>query len=118
MAHHETDPEVERLWAEFHSLVNMSSDELRSWLLADAADEEGFLDRPDLGMSPEGRATLEVLGKRKVDLTEDDVKAMRHTVDSIGTLLAARRAVGGPADEQWRHDLMDLGHDPFMDDEG
>jgi hypothetical protein len=118
MAHHETDPEVERLWTEFHGLVNMSSDELRSWLLADAADEKGFPDRPDMGVSPDGRATLEVLGKRKVDLTEDDVKAMRHTVDSISTLLAARRAVGGPADERWRHDLMDLGHDPFMDDEG
>jgi hypothetical protein len=117
MAHRETDPEVARLWDEFHGLVNMSSDELRSWLLADAADEVGFPDRPDMGLSPEGRATLEVLSKRKVDLTEDDVDAMRHTVDSISTLLSARAAVGGAADEQWRHDLMDLGHDPFRDEE-
>jgi hypothetical protein len=115
MAHREIDAEVERLWDEFHGLVNMSSDELRSWLLADAADEEGFPDTPDLGLSPEGQATLGVLGKRKADLTDDDLKAMRRTVDEISELLSARDAVGGIADEQWRHDLMDLGHDPFKD---
>jgi hypothetical protein len=116
MNDHRADPEVDRLWDEFHSLVTMSSEELRRWLLADAAGEEAFPARPDLGLSPEGNQVLQVLGKRKLDLTDHDIGVMRRTVDQILDLLAARAAVGGPADERWRHDLMDLGHDPFKDE--
>jgi hypothetical protein len=118
MAHREADAAVEELWDEFHGLVNMSSEELHRWLLADAAGENGAIpDGPD-ALSPEGRAVAEVLAKRKVDLTDDDLDAMRTTVEGIRRLLGARDAVGGAEDEQWRHDLMDLGHDPFKDERG
>ena len=112
---HRTDPGVDRLWDEFHHLVTMSPEELRRWLLADAAGEEAFPSRPDLGISPEGNEILQVLAKRRLDLTEADVALMRRTVDRILDLLSVRAAVGGSGDERWRHDLMDLGHDPFKD---
>lgn len=34
------------LWEEFHRVVNMSSEELRAYLLADASDEESFPPTP------------------------------------------------------------------------
>jgi hypothetical protein len=112
---HRIDPGVDRLWDEFHLLVTMSPDELRRWLLADAAGEEAFPGRDDQGVSPEGNQVLRVLAKRKLDLTGDDLAVMRRTVDRILDLLSVRAPVGGSGDERWRHDLMDLGHDPFKD---
>jgi hypothetical protein len=112
---HRTDPGVDRLWDEFHLLVTMSPDELRRWLLADAAGEDAFPSRTDRGISAEGNEVLRVLGRRRHDLTDADLAVMRRTVDRILDLLSVRAGVGGPGDERWRHDLMDLGHDPFKD---
>jgi hypothetical protein len=115
MNDHRVDPEVDRVWDEFHSLVTMSSDELNRWLLADAAGEDAFPGRPDRAVAPAGHRVLQVLAKRKYELSSEDVAVMRRTVDQILDLLSVRSAVGGPSDERWRHDLMDLGHDPFKD---
>jgi len=115
MAHRETDPAVEELWDEFHGLVNMGSEELRRWLLAEAAGPDGALPAGPDALSPRGRAVVDVLAKRKVDLTDADLETMRTTVEEVRRLLGARAAVGGAEDEQWRHDLMDLGHDPLKD---
>lgn len=115
MNDHRVDPEVDRVWDEFHGLVTMSSDELRRWLLADAAGEEGFPGRPDVALAPAGHRVLRVLTKRKYELSPEDVAVMRRTVDQILDLLSIRGTPGGPGDERWRHDLMDLGHDPYKD---
>jgi hypothetical protein len=112
---HRIDPGVDRLWDEFHLLVTMSPEELRRWLLADAAGDEAFPARRDQGISPEGTEVLRVLDRRKHDLTGEDLAVMRRTVDRILDLLSVRAALGGSGDERWRHDLMDLGHDPFKD---
>jgi Protein of unknown function (DUF3140) len=109
------DPEMDRLWQEFHELVNVPSAELHAWLMTEAADENGAVDDSSGPPGPpETRRVLAVLGKRKVDLTEDDLDAMRQTIESIRLLLSARPAVD-VEDEQWRHDLLDLGHDPLVD---
>lgn len=108
------EPEVEQLWEEFHRCVNVSSEQLRSWLLTEASGEEAFRADPDLGVPEPGRQILAVLGKRKVDLTPADVEVMRRTVAEIRELVAAR-PVAGAADEGWRHALLDLGHDPLAE---
>jgi hypothetical protein len=92
---HRTDPAVDRLWDEFHQLVTMSREELRRRV-------------------PEGDPVLGVLGKRKLDITPEDLAVMRRTVDRILDLLSVRAAAGGAAD-RWRRDLMNLGHDPHRD---
>ncbi|MDF5752897.1 DUF3140 domain-containing protein [Spongiactinospora sp. TRM90649] len=106
------DPELERLWRDFHGIVNMTSEELRAWLLTDAAGEEAFEPGPDLGIEGLGRGVLHVLGKRKVDLTGNDLVVMRRTIDHVADLLA-----GAPpdavSDDTWRHALMSVGHDPL-----
>ncbi|GAA5077799.1 hypothetical protein HNP84_004008 [Thermocatellispora tengchongensis] len=104
--------DVDPLWEEFHRVVNMSSEELRAWLLTAASGEEGFTPDPDLGVGGLGRRVLHVLGKRKADLTAQDVDTMRDVVDLVESRLADPPP-SGARDEEWRHALMSVGHDPL-----
>ncbi|WDZ82564.1 DUF3140 domain-containing protein [Micromonospora cathayae] len=106
------DADVEVLWADFHARVNMPSEQLRQWLLTRGSGEEAFGPNPDLDLPVPGRHILAVLGKRKVDLTGEDIRIMQDTVDRIDALVDARPPAGN-ADDGWRHALLDLGHDPL-----
>lgn len=115
MARRGVDVDVDRLWQRFHGVVNLTSEELRSFLLADAAGANGaFPDEPHLGVDPDGRGILQVLAKRKVDLTDDDVELMERVVEQVSNLLAVGSTPGIDR-AQWRRDLMSLGHDPMRD---
>ncbi len=106
------EPDVEQLWSDFHSCVNVTSEQLRSWLLTQGSGSEVFTANPDLDLPEPGRHILAILGKRKRDLTGEDIEVMRETVTEIQDLVDARPAAG-LTDEQWRHALLDLGHDPL-----
>ncbi|SEF62732.1 Protein of unknown function [Thermomonospora echinospora] len=110
--HERVSPEVETLWEEFHHAVNMSSQELRTWLLTEASGEVEFPADPDLNVPELGGRVLQVLSKRKVDLTGDDIETMRQVVGTVSRRLAdpPRKGAG---DDHWRHALMTLGHDPL-----
>lgn len=99
------------LWDEFHRVVNMSSRELAEWLRTESAgpDDEEL---PDRAGTETGRQVLHILGKRKADLTAGDERVMRRVVDHVH---AHRRDDLEPTagDAQWRHLLMDVGHDPL-----
>ncbi|MEV0631555.1 DUF3140 domain-containing protein [Nonomuraea wenchangensis] len=98
--------DTDLLWEEFHRAVNMNSEELRSYLLTDASDEEGFPPDPDLGIDELGRGVLHVLNKRKGDLTRTDLDVMRQVLELVETL-------GGRTDDESRRELMSVGHDPL-----
>jgi hypothetical protein len=106
-----SNPIDDELWQEFHQVVNMTSRELADWLRTAAAGEDSET-VPDQAGTPTGRQVLQVLGKRRGDLTEEDQQVMRTVVDRVR---AERREdlepVAGQAD--WRHRLMSLGHDPL-----
>ncbi|MEU4329151.1 DUF3140 domain-containing protein [Nonomuraea dietziae] len=108
MTSERVDPDGELLWEEFHRVVNMTSEELRVWLLTDASDEEAFRPGPSLGAAELGRKVLHVLGKRKVDLTDDDLATMRATIEFVED-----HAEGPDEDDRRRHALMSVGHDPL-----
>jgi hypothetical protein len=109
MAQHvEVDTE---LWNEFHRVVNMSSRELSDWLRTRSAHEDAE-ELPDHSGTPTGQRVLNILQKRRVDLTDDDERVMRKVVDKVH---AERRDDLEPTagQENWRHRLMSLGHDPL-----
>ncbi|GAA3741955.1 hypothetical protein HDA32_003364 [Spinactinospora alkalitolerans] len=106
------DPATEELWQEFHRVVNMNGNELRTWLLTDASGQDVFGPDPDLDVSESGRRILHVVDKRRVDLTQEDVRTMQQVVDSVRDRLATPR----PEDDTWRRELMRLGHDPLKAD--
>lgn len=105
------DPVDDELWEEFHSLVNMTSRELREWLAtAESGPDAEAL--PDQAGSSRSREVLGILGKRRTDLTAEDVEVMASVVEE---LRAARGETPEPTagDAAWRHRLMSLGHDPL-----
>lgn len=111
MAETEVDDE---LWDEFHRLVNMSSGQLRDWLRTAGAGTDTETE-PDHAGPETGRRILAILGKRKTDLTADDIAEMRRTV---GRITAARGAEAEreprAGSDEWRRHLMSLGHDPLQ----
>ncbi|MFP3713177.1 DUF3140 domain-containing protein [Isoptericola variabilis] len=103
----------DELWQDFHDVVNMTSRELQEWLATDASPV-GSDALPDQAGTERSRAVLEILGKRRTDLTPDDAVVMRSVVEEV-------QAARGPdmestaGDAAWRHRLMSLGHDPLKD---
>ncbi len=99
------------LWQDFHRVVNMTSRELEDWLRTRSADEDAEA-LPDEAGSETGRHVVAILGKRRTDLTPDDVRVMRNVVDRVRS---QRRDDLEPTagDDAWRHRLMTLGHDPL-----
>ena len=101
----------DELWDEFHRVVNMNSRELRDWLMTRSAGEDAEVE-PDHAGTPTGQQVLEILGKRRTDLTRDDAHVMQRVIDRVH---AQRRDDLEPTAGQaaWRHKLMSLGHDPL-----
>jgi hypothetical protein len=102
------DPlELDALWAEFNSVVNMTSQELAAWLRT----ANGTAESEEI---KQGRAVLGLLYKRPVDITEADIRLMYEVVDTV----QAERTAGPRAtlpEPDWRYRLMTLGHDPLRD---
>jgi hypothetical protein len=105
------DVVTDELWEEFHRVVNMTSRELREWLAVRSADETSEA-LPDQAGTETGQHVLAILGKRRTDLTHDDVRVMENVVSRV---LSERREDLEPTAGQtnWRHRLMTIGHDPL-----
>jgi hypothetical protein len=107
-----TPVDVEVAWYSFHEVINMTSEELRGWLLSEAPDDDALPGEPDLGLPELGKHVVDLLRKRKVDLTQRDADVMEQVVDFVLTQEAE-----GPAEqeteEEWRRSLMTVGHDPM-----
>ena len=103
--------EINTLWEDFHRVVNMTSQELATWLRVSDADEETE-PLPDQAGPPEGRHVLAILQKRRMDLTDDDIEFMVDVVDTITEQLDLYNEPE-PEDDDRRHQLMTLGHDPL-----
>jgi Protein of unknown function (DUF3140) len=100
------------LWDEFHRVVNMSARELADWLRTSTARPDTE-DLPEHAGSPTGQQVLRILGKRRKDLNDEDLRVMREVVKRVhaGRHCGDREAVAGQSG--WRHRLMSLGHDPL-----
>jgi hypothetical protein len=98
--------------ADFAKAVNMSAKELTGWLKTDESKGVGF--RSEEGDESVGHASgrriIDLLGKKKAVLTDDDLAHMRKVVGYVHRHLAQQ-----PADTEhsrWRYSLMNWGHDP------
>jgi hypothetical protein len=101
----------DELWQDFHTVVNMTSRELRDWLAVQGAGEVTE-EVPDQAGSHLGHRVLAILGKRRVDLTRDDVEVMEQVVERV---TSQRRDDLEPTagEAAWRRRLMNVGHDPL-----
>jgi len=105
------DKVSDELWEEFHRVVNMTSRELVEWMRTQSAGEDAEVLPDEAGRSL-GHRVAAILGKRRTDLTEDDIAAMAKVVDIVHS---ERRDDLEPTagDDHWRRRLMAVGHDPL-----
>ncbi|MEV7686978.1 DUF3140 domain-containing protein [Streptomyces bungoensis] len=97
----------------FRDLVNMTPSQLEKWLGTDESQEAG--QHKDGGESTghaSGRRIVEILRKKKGDLSDADYAHMRKVNGYIRRHLAQRPSQD-VRDSRWRHSLMNWGHDPL-----
>jgi hypothetical protein len=102
----------DELWEEFHTVVNMTSRELSDWLLVESSDGGLVVDEGDSPELEVGEQVVQILGKRRTDLTPDDVDTMRHVVEQVRTI-RGDEPEPEPYDDDVRRMLMSFGHDPL-----
>jgi hypothetical protein len=101
----------DELWDEFHRVVNMTSRELSEWLRAESADATEAL--PDQAGTATGQTVVGILGKRRTDLTAEDIAVMEAVVTEVRTERGEDPLDPVAGDDGWRRRLMSLGHDPL-----
>lgn len=97
---------------EFGDSVNMTAKQLDDWLGTDESKAAGQHNDAESIGHRSGRRIVEILRKKKDDLTGDDLAHMRKVVGYVHRHLAQRPS-GDVKDTTWRHSLMNWGHDPL-----
>ena len=109
-----TSLDREHIRRHFRKAVNMTADELESWLQTPESLRVGQKgpDGESIGRAS-GRRTIAVLRKAEPDLTDEDYLQMRRVVGFV-----ARHRAQEPENavtSRWRYSLMNWGHDPLKD---
>jgi len=99
---------------DFAKMVNMSAAELQDWLKTQESVAVGWKGadgkaRESVGHAS-GRRIIEILGKRKTELSDSDYAHMRKVVGYVHRHSAQRPA--NIYTSRWRYSLMNWGHDP------
>ncbi len=102
--------------AEFREAVTMTAEQLEEWLGTEESQSVGQRrDGESEAVGHEmGRHIVELLHRRKDDLTDEDEQRMRKVVGYVHRHLAQRPS-GDVRDTRWRYSLMNWGHDPLRD---
>ena len=108
-----------RIRRDFGRLINMTATELEAWLRTEESQSVGWkgrngLDSESVGHAS-GRRIVDILGKRAMELTDEDYAHMRKVVGYVH-----RHGAQRPANiytSRWRYSLMNWGHDPVKEDE-
>ncbi|SIN08541.1 DUF3140 domain-containing protein [Micromonospora cremea] len=104
-------------YREFTEAVNMKPGELSSWLESDESKQVGWHKGGSSGGGESvghesGRKIIDLLRRKRGDLSEGDYKHMRKVVGYVRRHMAQRPS-GNVRDTKWRWSLMNWGHDPL-----
>ncbi|MEU5897078.1 DUF3140 domain-containing protein [Streptomyces venezuelae] len=99
-------------YKEFKDAVNMTPRALKDWLATDKSKSVGQSDGGGESVGhASGRRIIELLEKKKTDLTDSDIAHMRKVVGYVHRHLKQRPS-GDVTETRWRYSLMNWGHDP------
>ena len=104
----------ERITSDFEAVVNMTAHKLEAWLEEEESKKVGFKGEgkgESVGHNS-GRRIVEILGKKKAEYDDDDLKHMAKVVDYVHRHLA-QKPEGDIEETPWRYSLMNWGHDPL-----
>lgn len=100
---------VDELWRRFHEVVNMTSRELVDWL----GTSEDLAPDPNQAAPPLGVAVLNILRKRRTDLTNADLDVMSQVISIVEEETEGLTTQQVASDERRRYRLCNVGHDPL-----
>jgi hypothetical protein len=103
--------DVKSVINEFQQVVNMTAEELESWLDTDESKEVGQKqgDEESIGHKS-GKRIIQLLQKKQDEYTEDDLSHMKKVVSYVHRHLAQRPS-GDIEDTPWRYSLKNWGHE-------
>ncbi len=101
----------EEAYKHFNELVNMSAAELEKWLKTEDSKNTGWDsgDGEAIGHKS-GKKIVEILQKKKADLTPDDYTHM-HKVIAYISRHKAQKPDGDVSDTKWNFSLKNWGYD-------
>ena len=106
-----------KIGKDFARAVNMSAAELQDWLKTQASVAAGWKgangERRESVGHASGSRIIEILGKRKTELSDSDYAHMRKVVGYVHRHSAQRPA--NIYTSRWRYSLMNWGHDPVKE---
>lgn len=99
---------------DFKEAVNMTVAELKKWLETNESKDVGFKenDESESVGHESGERIVKLLGKKKADYTDEDLKFMRKVVGYVHRH-SAQKPGGDVTETRWRYSLMNWGHDPL-----
>ena len=99
----------------FQQAVNMSPQQLTSWLETEDSQAVGQKDGGDESIGHQsGRKIVTLLGQQKSEYSDDDLAHMRKVVGYVRRHFA-ERPQGDIKNTRWRFSLMNWGHDPVTE---
>lgn len=107
-----SDPE--QVIPSFKAAVNMTAQRLEEWLQTEESRKVGYK-TDGKGESighHSGRRIIEILGKKKADYNDNDLRHMAKVVGYVHRHLA-QKPEGDIEETPWRYSLMNWGHDPL-----
>lgn len=112
------EEEWDDIYQEFNDLVNMTPSQLTKYLDTDESREVGWKGESGDDDSKEsvghksGKRIVDILHKKKADLTEGDYEHMRKVIGYIKRHSAQRPEEKYPH-SRWALSLKNWGHDPY-----
>jgi len=109
--HKMTDGEQRDLRTEFDRLINMSANELKSWLSTEESESVGQTKDGDESIGHQsGERIVEILNRTSSKLTDEDYQQIQRVISYVKRHSAQRpKEVKG---SRWAYSLKNWGHDP------
>ena len=105
--------DADEIRAHFSERINMTAKELERWLETDESRSVGQKDGGGESVGHDsGRRIVAILGKKKGELTDEDLAHMKK-VNGYVARHSEQRPDGDVEDTPWRYSLMNWGHDPL-----
>jgi len=111
------------IYDDFKELVNMTASELTKFLQTDESKAVGFKgadgkdDTAESVGHQSGERIVEILHKKKADLSDDDYAHMKKVIGYIRRHSAQRPHKDDLAHTNWTYSLKNWGHDPVKGDD-
>ena len=105
--------DVKSVIDEFQQVINMTPEELESWLDTDESKEVGQKEGEEESIGHKsGKRIIQLLQKKQDEYTDDDLSHMKKVVSYVHRHLAQRPS-GDIEDTRWRYSLKNWGHEPL-----